>query len=237
MKQKKDSPRCKICNHPDREGIEMLGVISCASWGVCARRINETYGTNFTRDCVKKHMTEHLLHETSVEAGVIIDGLTDGDTPRISVESMLQTIFIQGFSDLAKGKIRCKNVNDLLSVISVMNNLQRSKEAKMAMENGDMQGYWAAMAAYSEAIKDTVTPGQLNDIVTKANALGAAFNIGNVQLEHPIDIQAVDMSRAVEDYKRLGRGRTRKELIDAGVIDVQFDGLDLPEGESEDETE
>ena len=153
----------------------------------------------------------------------------DGAPGRISAETMLQTILIQGMMDLSKGKIRCKSVQELMSVLGMLQNIQMRKDQKMALESGDAQAFYAVMAAYGEAIRDTVSPGQLVDIVAKAQALGVAFNIGNARLEEPIDVDPVDiMSEAVKDYKTKGRSRTRDELVEAGVIDAIADGLDLP---------
>ena len=78
-------PKCRICASPDREGIEMVGIMSCSSWNICRERINNTFGTNFTVETIKKHMMEHELHKTAMEQGVIIDSLRgkDGSTGRI----------------------------------------------------------------------------------------------------------------------------------------------------------
>lgn len=224
-------PKCRICASPDREGIEMVGIMSCSSWNICRERINNTFGTNFTVETVKKHMMEHELHKTAMEQGVIIDSLRgkDGSSGRISVETMLQTLMVQGMLDLAKGKIRCKTPQDLISVVNTLQNVQMRKEQKMALENGDIQGFYAVMAAYGEAIKDTVSHGQLVEIVAKANALGACFDIGKVEIEEPIEVDPKDvMSQAVKDYRERGHSRTRDELVDAGVIDRLEEGLELP---------
>ena len=85
------------------------------------------------------------------------------------------------------------------------------------------------MSAYGSAIRDTCSPEQVTAIVTKANALGAAFNIGNVPKEHPIDPDVERVLRqAAIDKRELGHTRTREELIEAGVIDPRR--LDLPPG-------
>ena len=119
-------PKCRICAHPDREGIEMVGIMSCSSWNICRERINNTFGTNFTVETIKKHMMEHELHKTAMEQGVIIDSLRgkDGSTGRISVETMLQTLMVQGMLDLAKGKIRCKTPQELISVVNTIQTVQ-----------------------------------------------------------------------------------------------------------------
>ena len=93
----------------------------------------------------------------------------------------------------------------------------------------DANDFWDAMSAYGSAIRDTCSPEQISAIVTKANALGAAFNIGNVPKAHPIDPNAERvLEQAVIDMKELGRARTREELIEAGVIDPVKS--DLPPG-------
>lgn len=224
-------PKCRICAHKDREGIEMLGIMSCASWNICRERINNTFGTNFTTETVKKHMLEHELHGAAAEQGIILDSLRgkDGAPGRISAESMLQTLLVQGMLDLAKGKIRCKTPQELIQVMNMLMSLQERRETRMAVESGDVRSFYAVMSAYGEAIRDTVSPGQLAEIVVKANALGAAFNISNAHLEEPMDIEPEDvMAMAVEDYKTRGKSRTRDELVEAGVIDAIEDGLDLP---------
>lgn len=224
-------PKCRICNHEDREGIEMLGIMSCASWNICRERINNTFGTNFSTETVKKHMLEHELHGAAAEQGIIIDSLRgkDGSPGRISAESILQTLLVQGMLDLAKGKIRCKSPQELIQVMNMLMTLQERREMRMAVEGGDARSFYAVMSAYGEAIRDTVSPGQLTEIVVKANALGAAFNIGNARLEAPIEVEPEDvMALAVEDYKTRGSSRTRDELVAAGVIDAVEEGLDLP---------
>lgn len=224
-------PHCRICAHEDREGIEMLGMLSAASWNVCRERINNTFGTNFTTKTVRTHMTEHELHAAAAQNGVIIDSIRDKDgAPAvISVENMMQTLLMQGMLDLAKGKIRCKTPQELISVANMLQGIQARKEQRMAFEQGDLQGFYTAMAAYGEAMRDTLSPGQMVEIVAKANALGATLDIGHIPMEKPIDIDPGDvMSQAVEDYRMLGRSRTRDELVEAGVLDEVEEQLDLP---------
>ena len=224
MKKKEEPskvPKCRICNHEDRAGIELLGVMSCASWNVCRERINNTFGTNFSTETVKKHMMEHELTRTAAEQGIIIDAIRgeDGAPGIISVETMLQTLLVQGMLDLAKGKIRCKTPQELLQVVNALQNVQDRNA-----------GFYAAMAAYGTAIRDTVSPQQLVEIVMKANALGAHFDISNARYEDTIEVNPEEvMQLAVEDYRNLGRSRTRRELIEAGALDGLFDGVELPE--------
>ena len=169
----------------------------------------------------------HELTRTVAEQGVIIDSVRDKDGAPgvISVETMMQTLLIQGMLDLAKGKIRCKTPQDLIAVSNMIMHIQDRKNAVALIDDGDIAGFYAAMAAYGTAIRDTVSPQQLVEIVAKANALGAHFDISNAKYEDVVEVDIDDvMQVAVEDYKTLGRGRTREELIDAGV----FDGLELP---------
>ena len=85
------------------------------------------------------------------------------------------------------------------------------------------------LAAYGTAIRDTVSPQQLVEIVMKANALGAHFDISNAKYEDTIEVDPEEvMQLAVEDYRTLGRSRTRKELVEAGALDGLFDGVELP---------
>lgn len=215
-------PKCRICNSEYREGIELVALMSCSSWNVARARINNSFGTNFTVDTIKNHMMHHELHKAAMEQSVILDSIRgkDGATGVISAETMLQTLLIQGMMDLAKGKIRCKTPGELISVINVMSNLQSKKDAQYALESGDPAGFYAVMAAYGEAIRDTVSVSQMQDIVKKANALGANFNISNIPQAEVLEVTPVDyMQQAVEDVKTYGRTRTRDELLDAGVFD------------------
>ena len=226
MEEKKDSPRCSICTHEDREGIELLAIMSCASWNICRERINNTFGTSFSTKTIRNHMTNHEVHRAVAEQGIIMGALRGEDEHNaiISVETMLQTLLVQGFMDLAKGQIRCKSVSELLQVGNMLNAIQDKQDMKTALEAGDINGFYLAMAAYGTAMRDTLSPDQLNEVMLKANALGAYVNIGNMEIEAPIEVDAEEiMSIAVEDYKR-GRSRSRQELIEAGV----FDGLELP---------
>lgn len=220
-------PRCPICKHEDREGIEMVGILSASSWRIAAKRINNTFGTNFTASTVEKHMLNHALHKTAVEAGEILDSAIDPERPVITTSNILRTLMVQGMLDVARGTIRCKSVNEIIQVMNAYENVKRNERMQMMMDEGDAAGFYAAMAAYGEAIKDTVSPEQLGAIVMKANALGARFNIGNVSSSHPIgddeQVQAALM-QAVED----GRDkRTRSQLVEAGVIPT--DGVVLPD--------
>ena len=224
-------PKCRICNHEDRAGIELLGIISCASWNICRTRINNTFGTNFTVETVKNHMLNHELTTNAAQQGVILDAVreSDGAPAVISVETMLQTLLVQGMLDLAKGKIRCKTPNELIQVANMLQQVKDRKSAQALIEDGDIAGFYAAMAAYGSAIRDTVSPAQLVEIVAKANALGAHFDISNAKYEDSVELEVDEvMQIAAEDYKRLGRGRTRDELIEAGVMDGLLDGVALP---------
>lgn len=226
MQKKSNVKNCPICQHEDRDGIEMLGLIAAVSWRICTRRINNTFETHFTPSQVEEHMTHHMLHKTATEAGVLLGAMTDADRPFVSVENMLQTLMIQGMLDLAKGKIRCKTPAELMNVMSMLMKVQDRSKAQELLDAGDTAGYYAAMAAYAEAMKDTVSPEQLQVIVLKAKTLGAHFNIGNIPVEHPIGegVQNV-LDQVVVDEKRLGRGKTRDELMEDGTIHV--DGVEF----------
>lgn len=243
MVKKKDdsapvvSARCKFCKLDDetRAGAELIGALGAASWNIAARRINNTFGLSLTSDCVRKHMTQHELTKTALETGVLIDAIRgeDGAPGLISIETMFQTLMVQGMLDLAKGKIRCKSPAELIQVANVLRQIQASKEAQMELESGDAQGFYKVLAAYGEAIRDTVSPEQMRLIVAKANALGPVLDIGHIPIEKPIDVAYEDiMGQAVKDYKTLGRARTRDELVESGALDDLSsldDELDLPD--------
>lgn len=221
-------PKCRICNHPDREGIETVGILSAASWRIAAKRINNTFGTNFTPETVEKHMLHHQLHKTAIEAGEVLEAAKDPETQVISGRNMLRQLIVQAALDIAKGHIKVKSIGELIQVINAYENIKRNQEMEMMMEEGDASAFYSMMAAYGEAIKDTVSPEQLALIVMKANAAGAKINIGNIADTHPLDpsIKAT-LDQAVRDEQLYGRTRTRQELIEAEVIKV--DGVVLPE--------
>jgi len=224
-------PKCRICNHEDRAGIELLGVISCSSWNICRTRINNTFGTNFTVETVRNHMLNHELTPTVAQQGIILDALRGkDDAPAvISVETMLQTLLVQGMLDLSKGKIRCKTPSELMQVASMLMNLQDRRQTQALIEDGDIAGFYAAMAAYGSAIRDTVSPAQLAEIVMKANALGAHFDISNARYEDTVELEVDEVLQiAAEDYRTHGRSRTRDELVEAGVLGDILDGAELP---------
>lgn len=227
-------PRCSVCKlDPDiKSGVEMLAIMSCASWNIAAERCNNTFGTNITPSALRTHLTEHPLCQRAAEQGIILGAIKgdDGAPAVISAETMLQTMLVQGMMDLAKGKIRCKTPDELIRVMNMLQNIQDRKSAQALIEDGDIAGFYAAMAAYGTAIRDTVSPQQLVEIVAKANALGANFDIGNARYEDVIDVDPDEvMQLAVEDYRKLGRGRTREELIESGALDDVFAGLSLPD--------
>ena len=241
VRKKEDSDNkvkgCSICRLDDdvRSGVEVLTLISCATWNIAAQRASTTFNVKITPAALRKHMQEHELCKTVKDQGVILSSIRgeDGAPGIISTENMLQTLLLQGMLDLAKGKIRCKNVNELLMVSNALHQIQDRKNAAALIEDGDIAGFYAAMAAYGTAIRDTVSPQQLVEIVTKANALGAMFDISNATYADVVEVtpESVEdiMQVAVDDYKKLGRGRTREELIEAGVLDGFTDGLNLPQ--------
>lgn len=221
-------PYCTICKHKDRVGIETVGILSAASWRIAAKRINNTFDTNFTPETVEKHMLHHQLHKTAIEAGEILEAAKDPETQVISGRNMLRQLIVQAALDIAKGHIKVKNISELIQVINAYENIKRNQEMEMLMEEGDASAFYSMMAAYGEAIKDTVSPEQLALIVMKANAAGAKINIGNIAETHPLDPSIrTALDQAVLDEQLYGRTRTRQELIEAEVIKV--DGVVLPE--------
>ena len=66
-------PRCPVCSHEARDGIETVAALGCiVTWGVAAKRVNATFGTDFKADTLKRHMTRHPLHREVAEQDVII---------------------------------------------------------------------------------------------------------------------------------------------------------------------
>lgn len=224
-------PKCRICSHEERSGIEMLALMSCMSWNICRQRVNNTFGTNFSVKTIRTHLTEHPLTPAAMQQGIILDAIKGKEnTQIISGETILQTLAVQGAMDVAKGKIRCKTTQELISVLTVLQNIQSRKENQFDLESGDISNFYRIMGAFGEAVKDTVSVSQAQEIIAKANALGAGANVLNMGLQHDIiEVEPVDyMQQAVDDFKTYGRTRTRDELIDAGVFDNLEEVIDLP---------
>lgn len=222
--------KCPICKHEDRASIEMVGLMGAFTWNMSTKRINNTFGTHFKVADVENHMKSHLLTRTVADAGVILSSMVDDEVPRVSFESILQTLLIQGMRDVAAGALRCKTPRELIDVAQTLMNLQRSKETQLAFGDGDVSSFYTVLAAFGEAMRDTLPPSTLDEVARKASALGAKFNIGNLRLERP---EVPDVSSAllqcVRDHEELGHGRTRDELVKAGVIpalDVEVYGQD-----------
>lgn len=224
-KGKTRSSKCRICNHPERAAIEMTCVTGAAlSWSELARVVNRNFKTSFRHDSLKNHMQNHHLKETAVEAGIIMKGIVneDGETPRITAQSMLQTMFIQGARDVAEGKIRPRTVGEMLQIMEAMERLQRAQEEKDFMADGSMQGFYTALAAISEAVKSVVTPEQLAAIVARSQAIGMKLDFTAIPVQEPVSVTDIDYDMIIDDYKRLGRARTREELVaDGAVADVE----------------
>lgn len=213
--------QCKVCNHPDRAAIEMTCVTGAAlSWAELTRIVNREYKTDFRPRTLANHMKGHHLHETALEAGIIMKGIVneDGETPRITAQSMLQTMFIQGARDVAEGKIRPRNVSEMLQIMEAMERLQKAQEEKDFMADGDRQGFYMALAAISEAVKSVVTPEQLATIVMRSQAIGMKLDFTAIPVQAASAVTDVDYDMIADDYKRLGRARTREELVADGVI-------------------
>lgn len=219
-------PGCPICRSPDRAGIETLGMLSFQSWRIAAQRINNTFGTHLTAQSVKKHMTEHQLHREAAERGILMNAMQGEEgSMAISPESLLDQLLVQGALDMARGRIKVKNVSELMSVITMLQNIQARSDRMKALSGADPAAFMQVMAAYAEAIRDTTGPEQLAEIVAKARALGAVYDITRTHLSIPDEVNVDDvMERAVEDYKEKGGPSTRAELVEAGVLD----GVALP---------
>lgn len=220
-KKKEKRTRCSICNHPERDAIEMQCIVGAAlPWTELTKKVNRTFKTHFHVDTIKNHMRNHKLKETAVETGIIMKGVVneDGETPRITAESMLQTMFVQGAMDVARGYLKPKNVNEMVNLIDAMQRFQEQQKEKDLLADGDKQGFYTALAVISEAVKSVVSPEQLAKIVSRSQTMGMKIDITDIPIEQTSTINDIDFEVIEEDYKRLGRGRTREELVRDGVI-------------------
>lgn len=220
IKQRKT--RCTICNHPERDAIEMQCIVGAAlPWSELTEKVNHTFNTRFHVKTIQNHMKNHPLKETAIDAGIIMKGIVneDGETPRITAQSMLQTMFIQGARDVARGYLKPKNVTEMIQLIEAMQRLQENEQEKDLLADGDKQGFYTALAVISEAVKSVVSAEQLAKIISRSQTMGMKIDITSIPIEETLRINDVDFDIIEEDYKRLGRGRTREELVRDGVIE------------------
>ncbi|RDB99542.1 hypothetical protein C1866_01310 [Eggerthella lenta] len=113
-----------------------------------------------------------------------------------------------------------------LNVVKEQRALQGLNEASgVAAPDRNARQFYAVLAAYGEALRANLTPGQLGAVVRDANeyaVIGQSLEPDWEPPEPPADC----MAQCVEDIKKLGRTRTREELQEAGIIEE--DGLELP---------
>jgi hypothetical protein len=121
----------------------------------------------------------------------------------------------------------------VLKDLSVLQGLN-GYSATTAPEIENLGAFYQVMNTYGIAIKNTVTPEQVREIVNKATALGASVNICNMAESGHVDSSTEDMmTLAVQDYKLLHRTRTREELVRDEWLPIDqvasnYEGLKLP---------
>lgn len=198
---------CPICRHAERDGIETIGALaSIGTWAVAARRINNTFKTGFSPGTVKNHMTNHPLHREVSEQQVIMDSIkgTDG-APAVSPKRLLDTLLFQGALDVSKGYIKPTSVSELMAVLQMSMNIADREDRMRAANAVDAADFYAVMGAYAEAMRATLPPATIAQIVAKAQGLGVAFDIQKLEQQ---PVQGIDMDevmeRAVEDYRKRG---------------------------------
>ena len=102
--------------------------------------------------------------------------------------------------------------------MEAMERLQKAQEERDFMADGDRQGFYMALAAIGEAVKSVVTPEQLASIIARSQAIGMKMDFTAIPVQAAQSVTEIDYDVIADDYDRLGRARTREELVAAGGI-------------------
>ena len=96
--------------------------------------------------------------------------------------------------------------------------------------------YYASMAAfsmreYARALAKALTREQADAVLAEARSVGAAYDLSGLVEDSRRRIEEDErrdalLLQCVRDHEELGRGRTRQELIDAGLIPAECGGGD-----------
>lgn len=213
--QKKDESRCHICTHPRREGIETLAITSLGNWSETARTVNRAFGTSFEPKAVKRHMTEHRVSAQVRRVGLALSDV-QGDDPLLTAHGIVKVMLAQALSDVASGRIRAKNVSQVMQLVNM--------DAKLSGEMDDgpdvsaeRQEMYRQVSVIADILRSTLEPEQLETVMHAAGQ----YNLKLAQVPEIIEAVPIEdpMELAVHDMKTLGRRRTRAELIEAGLFD------------------
>ncbi len=219
-------PRCPVCSHEARDGIETVAALGCiVTWGVAAKRVNATFGTDFKAETLKRHMTRHPLHREVAEQDVIMESMRgENGAKSVSMQRLLDTLLMQGALDVSKGWIKPTSVSELMQVMQMSMNVAEREDRRKAAETIDPSDFYAVISAWGEAMQSTLTPNQLALVAAKASALGAHLDITRMSVERTdrVDVDAV-MEDAVEDYRRRGLLPT-----DPSSPESVVEGVELP---------
>lgn len=210
---KTDEPRCGICKHPRREGIETLAITSLGNWAETTRTINRNFGTNFEDKSVKRHMTAHRISAQVRRVGLALSDV-QGDDPLLTAHGIVKVMLAQALSDVAAGRIRAKNVSQVMQLVNMDAKLSGDIDGDAADISAERQEMYRQISVIADILRSTLPPDQLESVMRSAGDY-------NLKLaEVPAIVEDADpMALAVEDMRTLGRRRTRAELIEAGLFD------------------
>lgn len=220
-------PRCPVCEHEERDGIETIAALGCiVTWTVATRRVNATFGTSFKVETLRRHMTEHPLHREVAEQDVVMESIRgENGAKSVSPQRILDALLMQGALDVSKGWLKPTSVSELMQVMQMSMNIADREDRQRAANEVDSSSFYAVMGAWGEALRSTLTPAQLATVVAKAHALGSAFDMTRVETARPdrVDVDSA-LDRAVEDYRRRG-------LLPDADQGPCVDGVELPKGD------
>lgn len=225
-KLKERKTRCRICNNEYQAAIEMRVVCAHAlSWQEIAKVVNKDFyqqldGNPLDARTIKNHMENHDLVPSALDTGIILDSMSKNEdgTMRVSLKSLLQSMFVMGAQSIARGDLRPHSIDEFLRVSDALERLQRQEEERDYLDDESVQGFFQTLAALAEAMNSTLPPEMVEKVMHRAKLLGVNIDLAKVKQEVPIEVEAINTDQILEDYEKLGRARTREELINDKVL-------------------
>ena len=214
--QKKDESRCGICNHPQREGIEITAIASMTSWSETSRTINRNFNTNFDPKSIKKHMTDHRISAQVRRAGIMLADV-QGEDPLLTAHGLVKVLLSQALTDVAAGRIKARNVPQVMQLIE----MDRRLGGEDVVQDVDAERHemYRQVSLIADILRSTLDQETLDSVMARAGE----YNLHLAEVPELAEYEVIEdpMQQAVEDMKALGHTRTRQDLIEAGLFDEE----------------
>ena len=214
--QKKDESRCGICNHPQREGIEMTAIVSLTSWNETTRTINRNFNASFDPKSVKKHMTDHRISAQVRRAGIMLADV-QGNDPLLTAHGLVKVLLSQALTDVAAGRIKARNVSQVMQLVEMDRRFGGEDTSQEA--DAERSEMYRQVSLIADILRSTLDPQTLDAVMARAGE----YNLRIADVPELAEYEEVDdpMQQAVEDMRTLGHTRTRRDLIEAGLFDEE----------------